>query len=129
MEPAQFKKSYKGPFNSLFRYVKNEHNRYLGVKTVSKLLKIQKLAKVYGIIYKITFIKDEVGNKLSNGPSIIYSKIKKVQEGFVRIGRSIELKNRINTYQLHVNNLERNYPFENSIRKFLSTSNKKGNGT
>jgi len=98
MDPTQFKTSYKGPYSQYFRYIKDRHNRYMGVKTVGKLLRIMKNMDYKGIVYKITQVYDDHGNRLkSGGIFITYGKIH--QRGPIRIGSAQILQDRLKQYQ------------------------------
>ena len=73
---------------------------------------------VYGIVYKISLIRDVQSNKFKTGPFIFYSNNKKVQEGLIRIGRAIDLRRRVVTYRYEANNNLKNLHFENAFLKY-----------
>lgn len=116
MNPAEFKTSYKGPYSHYFRYVKDMHNRYLGIKTLSRLLKIWKKQNYYGIIYKITQFYDKNSNKLYDGGTLI-SKGKKKKNGKIRIGRSFYFYDRLKIYN-HTSKNNPKYHFESALAKY-----------
>ncbi|KKM64156.1 hypothetical protein LCGC14_1504210 [marine sediment metagenome] len=117
MDPKQFKKAYKGLFFQYFKFVRDQHNLYLGVKSSLTLLKLFKKMSVYGVIYKISLVKDEEGNAVNDGPFIIYSNENQVKEGLTRIGRSINFWSRLKSYMTKAGNLNWQYHFENSLAK------------
>ncbi len=118
LTPLEFKRTYKGVYSPYFKHVKNTHNLHLGVKTVGKLLNLFKFMNVYGIVYKISLIRDVQGNKFKTGPFIFYSDNKKVKEGLIRIGRTIDLRRRVITYRYEANNNIKNLHFENAFLKY-----------
>ena len=66
----------------------------------------------YGVVYKISLIKDENGNDLINGPVIIYTKDRIKQEGVIRIGRATDLAGRIRTYRYESRSGRKKFHFE-----------------
>lgn len=120
MTPQQFKSSYKGIYHHYFKRIKDNHNKFLGVETTSKLLKIMKKMNFYGVIYKITQIKDENGNKINDGPVLVVDG-KKTQNGYARIGRTIELFHRLKSYRTKSKN-DAEYHFERALNKYGFTA-------
>ncbi|MBY9008713.1 MAG: hypothetical protein KGD74_02455 [Candidatus Lokiarchaeota archaeon] len=117
MNPEEFKRSYKGPYSHYFNKIKDSHNRYLGIQTVGNLLKLMKKMNYYGVIYKITQVKNENGDKIHDGPVLVVN-VKKIKNGYVRIGRAIELYDRL-THYISTSETERaKYHFELALRKY-----------
>lgn len=115
MTPQEFKKSYKGVYSHYFKFVKNHHNRYLGLKTFGELNKLLKQMSYYGVIYKISQFKDEKGNRLYNGGVLVVD-YKKIQKGRVRVGRAIEIFHRLRSYLSYSHN-PRNH-FERALNLY-----------
>ncbi len=112
LTPEQFKSTYKGAYSKYFKRVKDYHNKYLGIKKVSGLLKLAKKMNYYGVVYKITQVRDENGNKIHDGPVLVYNG-KKIQNGYHRIGLSVDFMKRMKAYYYKAG--QANYPFENLL--------------
>ena len=98
MDPKQFKAGYNGSFKKFFKYVKPNHNRFMRIKTMSKFIKVMNKMNYYGLIYKITQVKDSSGKCLIGvSPSIFFSG-KELKQGLNRIGKTKEFKYRLSMY-------------------------------
>ena len=118
LTPSEFKRTYKGLYSQHFKYVRNNHNLHLGIKTVGKLVKLLKHINFYGIVYKISLIKDVYGNKLKSGPLVFYSNNKRAEEGVIRIGRTLNLRSRVAVYRYESKSNRKNLHFENAFIKY-----------
>lgn len=117
LTPLEFKETYKGPYSPYFRNVKDTHNRYLGAKKLSTLINLMHNMNYFGIIYKITQVKDENGEKLNNG-SVLAIKSKIIRKGFVRIGRATDFYKRLRTYKKDSTLGNKILHFENALSKY-----------
>ena len=98
MDPEQFKAVYNGSYKKYFKYIKPNHNRFMRIKTMSKFIKVMNKMNYYGVIYKITQVKDSSGKCLYGvSPSIFFSG-KEIKQGLNRIGKTKELKYRFSKY-------------------------------
>ena len=71
----------------------------------------------FGVVYKITQIKDENGIKMHDGGTLIVDG-KRIQKGNIRIGRALEFYKRLNTYQKDSTHKTKNLHFENALAKY-----------
>ncbi|TFG22779.1 MAG: hypothetical protein EU529_09530 [Promethearchaeota archaeon] len=98
MNPEQFKAVYKGPYNVYFKHVKPHHNRFMRIKTMSNFIKLMNKMNYYGLVYKISLVKDSSGKCLyGSSPSIFFSD-KELKQGLNRVGKTKELKYRFRKY-------------------------------
>jgi len=118
MDPDQFRAAYKGRYADCFKHIRRNHNRFMGIKTVNKLIKIMNKMNYYGVIYKFTQIRDLLGNDLKGfSPSIVASG-KELKQGLNRVGKSKEIKYRIRKYFRSINKPMNN--FELALASFRS---------
>ena len=117
LTPLEFKKTYKGVYSQYFKKVKDNNNRYLGMKTLSPLIHMIRRRSNFGVIYKITQVKDENGEKLNNG-AVLAFRSKKIQKGNVRIGRAINFYKRLNTYKKASASNTKKQHVENALHRY-----------
>jgi len=119
MSPEHFMISYGGPYSTFFSRVVKSHNRYLGLKKIGKLLDLMKNNDFYGVVYKITQVKDKEGKKITNGPVWFSNGIRK-QGGFHRIGYSCDFAQRLKMYYRFAGDSNHDFAFENTLDRFKS---------
>ena len=71
----------------------------------------------FGVIYKITQVRDENGVKLNNGRVLVLES-KKIQKGYIRIGRATDFYKRLRTYKKDSTSRNKVLHFENALRKY-----------